>query len=103
MHGDRSFPGENSFYSFFRLTFGLPSRGHRNSLPPDASGRSVQGFEKFQQDSGVVLAVGTIRQSGFVAGLLCKIGKLPVEIPCERAEPEDGAMQQRETLGEAVA
>ena len=46
-HGDRSFPGENSFDSFFRLT----GFGHRNALPPDASGSGLQGFEKFQQDS----------------------------------------------------
>ena len=94
-HSDSSSPSKNSFQSLF----GLADLGHRNALPPDASGCGVQRFEESQQGSGVIVAVGASRQGGFIAGLLCQVGEMTVEPPGERAEPEDGAMQQRQPQG----
>ena len=63
----------------------------------------MRGFEEIQQDPGVVVAVGPARQGGFVTGLFGQVGEVAVEKPGERAEPEDGAMQKRQALGERVA
>ncbi len=99
MHGNRSFPGKNSFNSSFSLT----CLGHGDALPPDASGRGVQGFEKIEQDTGVMLAVGPAGEGSLVAGLFGEVGEVAIEKPGERTEPEDRAMEKRQALGKRVA
>jgi hypothetical protein len=98
-HSERSFPSENSFYAMF----GLSCFCHGDALPPHSSRGGVQGLEEFEQYFGVMFAVGSAGQGSFVAGLFCEIGEVAVKPPGERAEPEDGAVQQGKTLSEGVA
>src|SRR5579862_4440976 len=95
---DRSFKSQNVFDSSFRLT--MPCHG--NSLPPYASGSSLQSLKEFDESFGVVVPVRATRQSGFIAGLFCQRGQAAIKPPRQRAEPENRAMQKRNELHKSI-
>src|SRR6185437_11179671 len=76
--------------------------GHRQRLPMDAPRCRFHFRKKSQQRLGVESAVCSARERGLIAGLLRQFRELPVKPPGKRAEPEDGAMQEREELSQSI-
>src|SRR5271167_585091 len=72
-------------------------------MPIHAPRSFLKSGEKSEERFGIPRSIGSGSERGFVAGFLGHIGKAAMQPPTERAEPEDGAVQERKALGKRVA
>ena len=89
--------------NFFQSLLSPARTGHRDTLPSNATRCSTEIFKKSQEHPCVAILIGPARQHFFIARLFCKLDDVAIQPPCQRAEPEDGAMEQGSGLRQAVA